>query len=133
MDADWRVELRGLCTEEYIKTCTRITVIDYGGYLSFKSKDDGFVKRQAHCDWKDTIERLLQCKHQGLLRKGEELQRKRNNNVYKHMDDMHWAFQKRKRSAKLQSVTITGLADASVNGTMKRMLEEELGMPCAFH
>ncbi|KAG0247349.1 hypothetical protein BG011_001637 [Mortierella polycephala] len=126
MNADWRAELRGLHTEEYIKTCTHITAIDYGGYLTFTSKDDGFVKRQAHCDWKDTIDRLLQCKHQGLLRKGKELQQKWSNNAYKHLDDMHWALQKRKRSAKLQSVTVTGLADASVNDTMKRMLQEEL-------
>ncbi|KAG0351094.1 hypothetical protein BGZ54_003415 [Gamsiella multidivaricata] len=126
MDADWRAELSGLPTEEYIKTCTRITAIDYRGYLTFTSKDNGFMRRQAHYDWKDTIDRLLQCKHHGLLRKGEELQRKWNNNAYKHMDDMHWALQKRKRSAKLQSVVVTGLADASVNGMMKRMLQEEL-------
>ncbi|KAG0340995.1 hypothetical protein BG000_010545 [Podila horticola] len=84
------------------------------------------MKWQAHSDWKDTIDRLLQCKHQGFLRKGEGLQRKWNNSAYKHLDDMHWALQKRKRSAKLQSITVTGLADASVNDRMKRMLQEEL-------
>ncbi|KAF9580334.1 hypothetical protein BGW38_003060 [Lunasporangiospora selenospora] len=86
---------------------------------------DGYTKLQAHSDWKDTIDRLLQCSHQGLLRKGKELQRKWNNNTYKYLDSMHWALQKRKRSAKLQSVVVTGLADASVNNTMKRMLQEE--------
>ncbi|CAO3563925.1 unnamed protein product [Mortierella alpina] len=99
----------------------------------FTSKDDGYVKWQAHSDWKDTIDRLLQCKHKGLLRKGEAQQRKWSNNAYKHIDDMHWALQKRKRSAKLQSVRVTGLADSSVNDTMKRMLQEELGMPYALH
>ncbi|KAF8925221.1 hypothetical protein BGZ58_001001 [Dissophora ornata] len=44
------------------------------------------------------------------------------------MDDMHWALQKRKRSAKLQSVGVTELADASVNNTMKRLLQEELDL-----
>ncbi|KAF9345384.1 hypothetical protein BGX26_003217, partial [Mortierella sp. AD094] len=126
MDADWRAELRGLPTEEYIKTCTRITVIDYKGYLNFISKDDTFTKSQAHSDWKITIDRLLQCKHQGLLQMGEGLQRKWNKNVYKYIDDMHWALLKRKRAVKLQSVTVTGLADASVNNTMKQMLQDEI-------
>ncbi|KAG0239381.1 hypothetical protein BGX31_002840 [Mortierella sp. GBA43] len=128
MGADWRAELRGLPTEDYISTCRLITAVDYGGYLTFTSKDDGFTKQQAHRDWKDTIDRLLQCKHQGLLRKGQELHRKWNNKAYKHLDDMHWALQKRKRSAKLQSVTVTGLADASVNEAMKRMLQGELDL-----
>ncbi|KAF9155506.1 hypothetical protein DFQ26_009713, partial [Actinomortierella ambigua] len=44
--------------------------------------------------------------HRGLVHKGEELQRKWGNNTYKHVDDMHWALQKRKRSAKLQSVKL---------------------------
>jgi len=128
MSADWRAVLKGLPTEDYIATCTRITSIDYKGYLSFTSKDDGYMKWQAHSDWKDTIDRLLQCKHQGLLRKGEELQRKWSNNAHKDLDDMHWAPQKRKRSAKLQSVRVTGLADASVNNTMEQMLQEALGI-----
>ncbi|KAF9110147.1 hypothetical protein BGX27_006732 [Mortierella sp. AM989] len=129
MDTDWREELRGLPTEEYIKTCTRIVTIDYANYLEFTMKNDGFTKSQAHSDWKDTIDRLLQCKHQGLLRKGEELQRKWNRNFHKYIDDMHWALQKRKQAAKLQSVTITGLADASVNNAMKQMFQDELGIP----
>lgn len=108
MNADWRAELGGLPTEDYFATCTRIAAIDYRGYLMFRSQDDGYMKWQAHSDWKDTIDRLLQCKHQGLLRKGEELQRKWSNNAYKHMDDMRWALQKRKRSTKLQSVRVTG-------------------------
>ncbi|KAG0376888.1 hypothetical protein BGX24_007059 [Mortierella sp. AD032] len=41
---------------------------------------------------------------------------------------MHWALQKRKRSAKLQSVAVTSLADTSVNDTMRRMLQEELDL-----
>ncbi|KAF9082749.1 hypothetical protein BGX27_004402, partial [Mortierella sp. AM989] len=128
MDADWTAELEGVPTEEYLKTGTRITAIDYGHYLHFTSKDDGYTKRQAHSDWKDTIDRLLQCKHQGLLQKGEELQQKWNKKTHKHTDNLHWALQKRKRSAKLQSVVVTSLADASVNGTMKRMLQDELDL-----
>ncbi|KAF8941777.1 hypothetical protein BGZ47_007195 [Haplosporangium gracile] len=128
MNADWRAELRRLPTEDYFATCTRITAISYRGYLMFTSKDDGYMKWQAHSDWKDTIDRLLQCKRQGLLRKGKELQRKWSNNAYKDMDDMHWTLQKRKWSAKFQSVRVTELADAAVNDTMKRMLQEELDL-----
>ncbi|KAF9109540.1 hypothetical protein BGX27_007492, partial [Mortierella sp. AM989] len=124
-DASWRAELRGLPTEEYIKTCTRASVIDYRGYLNFISKDDTFTKSQAHSDWKITTDRLLQCKHKGLFQMGEGLQRKWNKNIYKYIDDMHWALMKRKRTAKLQSVKITGLVDASVNNTMKQMLQDE--------
>ncbi|KAF9115365.1 hypothetical protein BGW39_003064, partial [Mortierella sp. 14UC] len=50
MDADWRVDLEGLPTEEYIKTCARITAIDYGDYLRFTSTNEGFTKQQAHRD-----------------------------------------------------------------------------------
>ncbi|KAG0221122.1 hypothetical protein BGW41_007207, partial [Actinomortierella wolfii] len=41
MNADWRAELRGLPTEDYFATCTRIAAIDYSGFLTFTSKDDG--------------------------------------------------------------------------------------------
>ncbi|KAF9536618.1 hypothetical protein EC957_010309, partial [Mortierella hygrophila] len=39
---------------------------------------------------------------------------------------MHWAIQKRKRSAKLQSVAVTSLADAFVNKKVKVMLQGEV-------
>lgn len=76
MKVDWRVELRGLATEKYIKSRTRIAAIDYPGCLKYTSKDEGSTRSQAHSDWKDTIDRRLQCKHQGHFQKGEGLQRK---------------------------------------------------------
>lgn len=75
IDVDWRVDLEGLPTEEYNKTCARITAIDYGDYLRSTSTNAGFTKQQAHRDWRATIDRLLQSKHIGLLQKGKELQR----------------------------------------------------------
>jgi hypothetical protein len=90
MNSDWRAELRGLPTEDYFATCTHITTINFRGYLMFTLKDDGYMKWQAHSDWKDTFDHVvLQCKHLGLLRKGKELQRTWNNNAYNHINDMH--------------------------------------------
>ncbi|KAF9344915.1 hypothetical protein BGX34_005227, partial [Mortierella sp. NVP85] len=59
----WRVDLQGLPTEEYIKNCERITIINYGDYLRFTATKEGFTKQQAHNDWRTTIERLLKSKH----------------------------------------------------------------------
>ncbi|KAG0041826.1 hypothetical protein BGZ83_001264 [Gryganskiella cystojenkinii] len=42
------------------------------------------------------------------------------------MNDLYWALQKRKRNAKLQSVSVTSLADAVVNKKMRLMLQEEV-------
>ncbi|KAF9159388.1 hypothetical protein BGX21_003559 [Mortierella sp. AD011] len=131
-ECSWRAELRGLSTQDYFITCTRISAIDYRGYLTFTSKDDGYSKRQSHRDWQDIINHLLRCKHPGLVQKGKELQQKWSDNVYKHMDDLHWALQERKRTAKLHSVAITSLTDASVNNTMKQMLREEIEGKCVL-
>lgn len=49
---DWRVELNGLATEEYINSCTRITAIDYPGYLTFTSKDEELTRSQVHSNGK---------------------------------------------------------------------------------
>ncbi|KAG0196540.1 hypothetical protein BGX28_010003 [Mortierella sp. GBA30] len=123
---DWRLELQGLSTEGYLASCIRIPNIDYGGYLTFEAKSDCLTRRQAHKNWTDTIDRLLGCTHAGLVRKGEEQRQKWDNNTYRQLDNMHWALQSRKHAAELQSVTVTRMADASVNKKMKRMLEEEV-------
>lgn len=129
MNTKWRTELEGLPTEEYIKTCVRITAIDYEHYLRFVSTNDSFTKQQAHRDWRATIDRLLQSQHPGLIQKGKGLKQLWDSNAHMHTDNMHWALQRRKQAAKLQSVAITSLADATVNKMMKRRLQEELGRP----
>ncbi|KAF9417429.1 hypothetical protein BGZ76_004530 [Entomortierella beljakovae] len=98
--SNWKSEIKGIATEGYISDCTRLSTINYDNYLRFLSKSDGSTKSQAHRDWKDTIDHLLQY--------------------------LHWATQKRKQSAKLQSVALMSLADASVNNNLKQILREEL-------
>ncbi|KAF8976038.1 hypothetical protein BGZ46_008636 [Entomortierella lignicola] len=116
----------GLSTEDYIRSCARITNVDYEGYLEFTSECDGYTKSEAHSDWKVTIDRLRQSKSKGLLQRGKGLQRKWDKNAHRSLDDLHWAVQERKRKAKLQLVPITELADASVNKKMRLMLQKEV-------
>ncbi|CAO3568614.1 unnamed protein product [Mortierella alpina] len=122
---DWRLKLKGLPTESYLASCIRISNIDYGGYLTFEARSECLTKRQAHRNWQDTINRFLGCTHAGLVRKGEELRQKWDSNTYKKLDNMHWALQSRKHAAELQSVSVTRMADTSVNKKMKRLFEEE--------
>jgi hypothetical protein len=98
----------------------------------FEAKSECLTRRQAHKNWKDTIDRFLGCTHAGLVRKGEELRQKWDSNTYRQLDNIHWALQNRKHAAELQSVTVTRLADASVNKKMKRLLEEESDTQCKF-